>query len=391
MKRPALSSRSLVGTCVAAAALLLTSVAAAFQIAPLGTQHEARLTRQSDSTLATVAGKLGVLIKKSVHEEITHLARGCEVELGALITDPFCGGRDVGVASPFVIYGVRWNDLPPFRLASGEGNCRYLGKQQCITDQTVRFSTQPMCWYCLFKDAERIAKTKEIAGCRKGPGIVRGNVMTRSHFGDLQFLHAMAGREGVHPVATRAEILDWLEFAWKVASREIGPQTILKQVEIPTIKDRFGCTEWRVADLYLLGRQDRESNLMPQIREIAFGSVLHTVQDSFSASHATRESSAPNAVCESTNYPAVPRVIEFHTYGAQDGHLHDGSDSREAMVAANGPTEWAHAITVTRNLFDLRESGARWEEAAPYFACVFELSADRHDSSPGENYRRLAE
>ena len=389
MKRS--SIRSLISAWIGCGLLSLGASTSAFQIAPLGTQHEARLTRQSDSTLSAIAGKLGVLIKKSVHEEITHLARGCEVEPGQLMTDTFCGRRDVGVASPFVIYGVRWNDLPPFRLLAGEGDCHYLGLQSCRTDQTIRFSTQPMCWYCLFRDADRIAKTNEIAGCKRGARIVRGNVMTRSHFGDLQFLHVMASREGIHPVATRAEILDWLEFAWKVSSREIGAQAMLKQIEIPTIKDRFGCTDWRVADLYLLGRQDRESNLMPQLREIAFGSVLHTVQDSFSASHATRESTAPNASCENTTYPAVSRVIEFHTYGAQDGHLHDGADSRDAMVAANGPDEWAQAITVTRNLFDLRESGARWEQAAPYFACVFELSEERQASSPGQNYRRVAD
>lgn len=34
--------------------------------------------------------------------------------------------------------------------------------------------------------------------------------MTRSHYGDLQFLHAMASEEGIHPGATRAKILDWL-------------------------------------------------------------------------------------------------------------------------------------------------------------------------------------
>ena len=87
-------------------------------------------------------------------------------------------------ATPYVIYGVRWNDLPPFKLSLEEGNCTYLGKS-CKVSETIRFSTQPLCWYCLFKDAEKKAQTKPIVGCSKAAGTQRGNVMTRSHFGVL--------------------------------------------------------------------------------------------------------------------------------------------------------------------------------------------------------------
>ena len=120
-----------------------------------GTDHEARLTNEKEWVLDGVVNKLGVLIKVPVHEEITHLGRGCEVVLGSLQGDTFCSGRNVGVASPFVIYGVRWNDLPPFKLEADQGNCRYLGVNTCRTDQTIRFATQPVCWYCLFADAKK--------------------------------------------------------------------------------------------------------------------------------------------------------------------------------------------------------------------------------------------
>ncbi len=106
--------------------LLASSWVAAFQIGPLGTKHEERLTNESNSTLARMAGTLGVLIKTPVHEEITHLGKWCHVERTSLATDTYCSGRDVGFASPYVIYGVRWNDLPPFRLEKDQGNCDYL-------------------------------------------------------------------------------------------------------------------------------------------------------------------------------------------------------------------------------------------------------------------------
>lgn len=60
--------------------LLASSWAGAFQIGPLGTKHEERLTNESNSTLARIAGTLGVLIKTPVHEEITHLGKWCHVE-----------------------------------------------------------------------------------------------------------------------------------------------------------------------------------------------------------------------------------------------------------------------------------------------------------------------
>ena len=361
---------------------------AAFQIGPLGTRHEERLTNESNSTLADIAGRLGVLVKAPVHEEITHLGKWCSVERANLASDTYCSGRDVGFASPYVIYGVRWNDLPPFRLEEGQGNCDYLGRKNVCRNQTIRFSTQPACWYCLFKDAERKAQSKSIVGCNRTANSIQGNLMTRSHFGDLQFLHGMANAADIHPVSTRVQILEWLEFAWKVSSKEIGPQTQLKTIDNPTIKQHFGCTEWTVADLYLLGRQDAGSGLITQIREIAFGSVLHTVQDSFAAAHAEREPHQTAEQCEGTAFTTPARIVEFHAYGSQDGALHDHDDSREAMAAV-AQQRWPEAVEVTRNLFELHADGAKWADASTYLQCVFTVSDHRRASSPGHAYRRI--
>ena len=192
---------------VAAGVLVLSEASMAFQIAPMGSAFESKLTNETENSLARAADRLGVLIKGRVHEEITQIGMGCPIEPGGLAQDVSCSSRDLPFATPYVIYGVRWNDLPPFKLSPEEGNCTYLGKS-CNVSQTIRFSTQPLCWYCLFKDAEKKAQTQPISGCIKTKGSLHGNVMTRSHFGDLQFLHAMASEEGVHPGATRAKVLD---------------------------------------------------------------------------------------------------------------------------------------------------------------------------------------
>lgn len=360
----------------------------AYQLAPLGSKFEARLTNEKNSNLSSIAGKVGVLLKSPVHEEITQLGFECAVESSTLANDTICASADAGFANPFVIYGVRWNDLPPFRLAADEGNCTYLGTQACRTDQTIRFSTQPLCWYCLFKDSGQKAKTKKITGCAAGKEYVRGNLMTRSHFGDLQFLHGMASEDGESPAKTQERILHWMEFAWKVATREIKGDAFLRHIEIPTIQAHFGCSEWRVSDIYILGRQDDKTGLIQQLHQIAFGSLLHTVQDSFAAAHTSRENATGVEMCEGTGYERPPRVVEFHTYAAQDGGLHDEHDSRDAMVAQSSADAWPQAVKATRNLAELFQRGAKWSDVKPYASCLFETVSDPHSASAGERFRQ---
>lgn len=167
-------------------ALLLSSQLFAFQIAPLGSSFEAKLTNEPESTLAKVAGKLGKLVKGPVHEEITELAYYCPADLPTLANDNQCAQRDLPFASAFVIYGVRWNDLPPFKLRIDEGRgCKKFltGGSACNTSQTIRFATQPECWYCIFTDAEKYtAKGGVILGCQagqvKGQGGSQGNMLS---------------------------------------------------------------------------------------------------------------------------------------------------------------------------------------------------------------------
>jgi len=372
------------------------SSAHAFQIAPLGSSFEARMTNEPESTLAKVAGKLGKLVKRPVHEEITQLAFYCPVDTTVLADDEECAVRDAPFATAFVIYGVRWNDLPPFQLRKNEGKrCKKFltGGSACTTSQTIRFSTQPECWYCIFTDAEKFtAKGGSIAGCRADKAgkkhVALGNLLTRSHYGDLQFLHSMAVRDNMPAAESQAQILAWIQFAWRVSVGDIKATQRLAQIDIPFIAERFACTEWTVADLYILGRQDK---LLPSIKDIAFGSILHTVQDSFSSSHTQRDAETNAGFCGSgEQYRKPGRILEFHSYGSQDGHLHDTEDERSAMVG-HVVERKAEAIAASRMLVDLYRDRRSWSEVKPYVDCLFELSEEAKASSPGERYRKAAE
>lgn len=375
------------GAAMALALWMAQAAALAFQLAPLGSSFEARFTNERPSTIARVAGRAGRLIKEPVHEEITQLASGCPLQRTDLPGDVLCQGADQPFAGAYVIYGVRWNDMPPFRLNAGEGaQCKklLLRTAACTVSQTVNFSTQPECWLCLFEDAGKKSQTSRISGCDRGSGVLKGNLMTRSHFGDLQFLHAMASADNLEAAQTQAQVLAWVEFAWKVSSGEIGPQTRLKDVNIAALQEHFGCTEWTVADLYVLGQQQF---LLPQIRLVAFGSVLHTVQDSFAEGHAEREAVAPAGMCPGTDMPWPRRVMEFHGYAGQDGHRHDEGDTRAAMLGAS-TSDWPAAVDASRRLFALKDRP--WAEAQPYLQCLFELAPGARASSPGTRFKRPA-
>lgn len=80
--------------------------------------------------------------------------------------------------------------------------------------------------------------------------------------------------------------------------------------------------------------------------------------------------------------------MEFHTYGAQDGHLHDEQDSREAMTRVSIAEKWPDAVEATRTLAQFYDERARWTEVQPYLQCLFEIADERHNSSPGEPFRR---
>ena len=65
---------------VAAGGPALSSAAVAFQIAPMGSAFESKLTNETENSLAKAADRLGVLIKGRVHEEITQIGMGCPIE-----------------------------------------------------------------------------------------------------------------------------------------------------------------------------------------------------------------------------------------------------------------------------------------------------------------------
>lgn len=352
----------LVGMC-----FLFVRSATPSSLSPRGTKVEQHVAKENaswfDKTVALL-GREGVLhFTEPVHEEITSRMFDCE---------DGCDDADIAAeyAGMFVISGVRWNDDPPFRLLENEGQ-----HTSCKTTETIRFTTQPRCWYQLFQAAKSQAEHGTIPNAAN-----HAPLLARSHFGDLQFLHAMASHDGESAAETQRRVMIWMEFAWKVADGEYGLDTKLKDVDVAGFDEFFGKSGWTVQDLFAQGNP----SLRRHLADVALGTVLHTVEDSFAEGHVLREQSSAGNCADAVSLPAPPRILEFHSYAHQDEKKHKQRDARGAFE--EGLVRPVNVVSVGKPLVDFYEQGKNWQEVRPYFECVFAVVDPNSTATAGKEF-----
>jgi hypothetical protein len=343
--------------------LLFSAPLNAFQSNP----NESRV----DSKLAKMAGFQAhvtqeasehflFLFKSPVHEAITQAGYGCD-------KDDLIDCARKNHASSAMIWGARWNDDPPFRMKSGPSACKF--------DQTIRANSQPSCWYELFKDGER----KAAKGQSFGPGY---GLIYRVHFGDLQFLHAMASMDGEPAGFTREKIMMWAEFTWGIATDTMPKDRFLRDLGVPELGTYFPGDQ-SATILFSLGNPDFQKPHW--VMEIALGSLLHMVQDSFSQSHASR-CDPLGGECDGMPGALQPGLIQqFHSYARQNHKAHDSADNAKAIEIQRMETSPC-AIDVCRTIIQMWERRANWTEAKKYLDYVFALSPSISPAGPGQEF-----
>lgn len=357
----------------ASSLLCLCFSAEAFKLSPEGSFIERKLASRSQSywerTLAEYALKGIHIVGGSVHEEITNRILGCEGD------GDVCGAPDYDPMNAYVLAGVRWNDDPPFRFEKGNGN--FGG---CEPGATVRLVTFARCWANVFKDGEKNASGGKTLDAATAP------LLVRSHFGDMQFLHAMASRDKEPASDVRGKVLAWAEFIWKIALNQLPLSTRVKDMPVSGFDQLFGSKGWSVQDLFSLGN--------PHIRKpenmssVAFGSLLHMVEDSFASGHVERAAPDGRETCPSASEYLMPgRIVEFHSYGQQDPAKHGHGDAREAFSAHWSSTR-PNVIDAGKVLYGYFQRQARWDEVKPYIECLFVLDSEVRPASAGEAYSR---
>lgn len=197
------------------------------------------------------------------------------------------------------------------------------------------------------------------------------NLFYTSHFHDFQFMHSMAASAWTSnwilkpeppedANTTRHKIQVWAEFAFKVADGTIDAHKTLLDAE-----SRLSETAQRT--FHIVFSSDRKRTVAEfftgwkgapakQVRQIAAGSLLHTVQDSFSDSHTDRKSDDN-------------KIKRFSDYKTQYRGTHSLADHAPPALLQPQPLLDYHPISMGAQLLSCVIAGAtdensRWDQSA---------------------------
>jgi hypothetical protein len=354
---------------------VITSPARAFQMQPVGTKYDRKLAQLDEDgaerLLAELTDKGVAKFLEPVHEEITQRIYGCSDNWKDKAT---CAKQKF--APKAVIDGARWNDNPPFmvkdrfQLANGESI-----REKCV-NETIKLPRKADCWVEVFRTSSSMSDRRFFTNRN-------GVILNRSHFGDMQFLHSMAARVGDKAQDTKSAILMWAEFAYKVAIGKIQGNMMLKDVPINDFKKLFPGHEATVENLFLMGDETYRGS---SLKNFAFGTLLHMVQDSFSESHVSRDLSTQGAQCACKFADRSPAKIEkFLVYSAQDEGKHKEEDDYQAL--RNGARKYSPNVidvgNALRRLYN--EDNSDWEVIKKYLdECVYVLKDPEAEADGGK-------
>lgn len=343
---------------------ILAAPAFAFQLRPEIKNGDKLIQASDDSAWWIKMNTLGAWgvaqYTHPVHESITNRIYGCEDAGACQVT---IGIKYLHPAAPMaVLAGVRWNDNPPFVLSDTSlWGCK---------NKYVQLPVEGGCWASVFRDGKQkaFAAPKGTVLYKFQPDKTEQySILLRSHFGDLQFLHAMASHPGERAGETYDNVMMWAEFTWRIVLNEFNKGTNIAEasVEVPRLMDFFGMGE-TVQNIFFKG----EASYNKDYRDFAFGILLHMVQDSYSEAHMAREMPT-GRLCENTAYDAPGQAIKFYSYVGQNSTAHSAKDEMKALDQQMGHVTVPNLIDVGKALKDMKDKHMSWEKVEPYFACLF--------------------
>ncbi|KAH7036044.1 peptidase S8/S53 domain-containing protein [Microdochium trichocladiopsis] len=220
-----------------------------------------------------VAGGPAGYVHAPIHESLTLSALlsvpGSSVTLGTRL-------ESASNADWEYIRGVVWNDDPAgslFRDSPGSNHTYALGVE----------------WYPQYKRGAADWNPAQLSGERFY------NVVGRSHYGDMQFLHCMASVAGEQPGDTKRKVMTWMEVMYKLSSGEdpqITPGALVEDTKLGDLLDTppdfpGGSVPPRFQPLsYMLAPGSKFLAL--DIQKRALGSIFHVIQDSYAVGHTQR-------------------------------------------------------------------------------------------------------
>lgn len=216
---------------------------------------------------------------------------------------------------------------------------------------------------------------------KKGKNKTPAELIARSHFGDLQFLHAMACASGEPAEETKKKILFWARLNIEVAAGRLDPRTLIKNLpeHDGLSMKRFFSAHWDWSFQQLLAgvKAGAEQLSAEDVRRRAAGVLLHLIQDSYAAGHVQRNEAGA--------------VLQFHDYGHQEPHRHGSKDKmgpgknlRQHIENTPGAMQ---AIEAGATVIMYLDSKAETQEIVEYLnQRVFGLASNVQPAGPGAEF-----
>jgi hypothetical protein len=235
------------------------------------------------------------------------------------------------------------------------------------------------------------------------------NLTGRSHFYDLQFLHAMASEPREAPGDTLAKIMLWAELMYRLSIGEGVSATdkldkpIASAVDVGGVTYSYSLSQF-FDDLSRPTGQDTFGFLLTQdtaclaldLGRRAIGSLLHMVQDSYARGHVRRTLLNPGDrvttdLFKPGTYGQYGEVENFHCYRGQDETLHDKYDKPQGPVPEPANLDSFNALLGGRDAIDASIKLLNmWQDKTPWAAnggpkellegTIFKLSANVSDA-----------
>lgn len=269
---------------------------------------------------------------------------------------------------------VRWPDDPQRKLRRGRGAANFL---------TAIFS------YCR-RYVDRQSTVGEMG------------LLCASHFGSMQFLHAMASSSGEPTEETRDKALEWARFAYDFARGAIADNAELcvalasypkirgalvgsddsfickgnKRFPPRTVGQQFGFT---CVKMLSSGRCGVRTSVAVR-RRAALGAIFHLIQDSYAQGHVQRGSCGPRPDSPRPTIRVAP-VERFLGYAEQDRGAHSASD-RWPQTAVADPT-MDHPVVAGARVLEMFAQGKPSKDLVEYLGARVLRLAHVHESVAG--------
>ncbi|KAI5369194.1 hypothetical protein Slin14017_G000730 [Septoria linicola] len=223
-----------------------------------------------------------------------------------------------------------------------------------------------------------------------------GNMTRRSHFHDLQFLHAMAPSKGATAQSTKDQLMLWLKTMYKLACGNQGVQAS------DSLSSVFGDQYFNTNTEPNGGQSIQELVLAPSthftkldIQKRALGVCLHIIQDSYAVGHTKRKVLNPEdsdtaaasgfLAFKAGTYGRFGEIETFHTYSGQDdtrrGHYDEIPGGLANLPKANNIDSFntiigaRDAVDKSKTLINFWAANTIWENGVEQFLSddVFKL------------------